>query len=323
MRLIVHCTFTVLALLLADVNVAQVYPNRPIRLVVPFPAGGGLDVIGRAVAGQVESQIGHPIVVDNRAGANGIVGSEIVARARADGYTILSNGAALVVGQIIYRKLPYDIDRDFTPITSLGRGTGYLLLVSASSPVRSIKELIALAKNKEGRVSYGSAGVGNPNHLAAALFSVRAGIDPTHVPYKGMAPAVNALMVGEVQFICSPASVGLPQIKAGRLRALGFTGASRWPVLPDVPTIAEAGVAGYSFSGGFVGWWAPAKTPAAIIATLQNEVYKALQIPKVRDFIEMGGYSPGGESSDEFGKFIGAELEKFREAVKAAKIEMQ
>ncbi len=323
MRHIVRCTFAALALLVADVSLAQVFPSRPIRLVVPFPAGGGLDVIGRAVATQVESQTGHPIVVDNRGGANGIIGSEIVARARADGYTIMNNGAALVVGQVVYRKLPYDIERDFTPITSLGRGTGYLLLVNASSPVRSIRDLIALAKNKEGQISYGSAGVGNPNHLAAALFNVRAGIDPTHVPHKGMAPAITALLAGDVQFMCSPASVALPQVKAGRLRALGFTGASRWPVLPDVPTIAEAGVAGYSFGGGFVAWWAPAKTPTAIIATLQKEVYKALQIPKVRDFIETGGYNPGGESSDEFGKFVRAELEKYREAVKAAKMEMQ
>lgn len=323
MRDIVRYAFAALALLSADVNPAQAYPDRPIRLVVPFPPGGGLDVMGRAVAAQVEQQTGRTIVVDNRAGANGIIGSEIVARARADGYTVMNNGAALVVGQIIYRKLPYDIERDFTPITSIGRGIGYLLLVNASSPVRTVKDLIALAKSKEGPISYGSAGVGNPNHLALALFSVRAGIDPTHVPHKGMAPSINALLTGDVQFTSSPASVALPQVKAGRLRALGFTGTSRWPVLPDVPTIAEAGVAGYSFGGGFVAWWAPAKTPAAIIGTLQKEVHKALQIPKVRDFIETGGYNPGGETSGEFEKFIRAEMDRYREAVTAAKIEMQ
>lgn len=323
MRHMAWCMFTSLAFLLSDANLAQEYPNRPIRLVVPFPPGGGLDVIARAVATQVEAQIGQTVVIDNRGGANGIIGSEIVARASADGYTIMNNGAALLVGQIIYRKLPYDIERDFAPITSIGRGTGYLLLVNGSSPVHSIKDLIALAQNGERPMSYGSAGVGNPNHLAQALFVLRAGIDATHIPYRGTAPSINALMTNDVQFICAPVSAALPQVKAGRLRALAFTGASRSAVLPNVPTVTEAGVTGYNFGGGFVGWHAPAGTSAGIIARLQNEVHKALQVPKVRDAVETGGYNPGGESPVEFEKFVRAEMKTFREAVKAAKLEMQ
>lgn len=321
MRQIIRIVFAVLALLLADAGIAQVYPNRPVRLVVPFPPGGGLDVIGRVVAAQVELQLGQNIVVDNRGGANGIIGSELVARAPADGYTLMNNGAAALIAQILNRKLPYDIEKDFTPITSIGRGTGYLMLVNASSPVRTVKDLIALAKNKGSRISYGSAGVGNPNHLAMAMFSVQAGIDVIHVPYKGTAPSITALMTGEVQFVSTPASAGLPQVRSGRLRALAFTGTSRAAALPDVPTVAEAGLADYAFGGGFVGWHAPAGTPAAIVRRLQQEVYKALQVPKVRDSVETGGYNPGGESPDEFGKFIRAQFDKYRQAVKAAGIQ--
>lgn len=321
MRQVVRIVFAVLALLLADAGIAQVYPSRPIRLVVPFPPGGGLDVIGRVVASQVELQLGQNIVVDNRGGANGIIGSELVARAPADGYTLMNNGAAALLAQILNRKLPYDIEKDFTPITSIGHGTGYLMLVNASSPVRTVKDLIALAKNKGSRISYGSAGVGNPNHLAMAMFSVHAGIDVIHVPYKGTAPSITALMTGEVQFVSTPASAGLPQVRSGRLRALAFTGTSRAAALPDVPTVAEAGLADYAFGGGFVGWHAPAGTPAAIVSRLQQEVYKALQVPKVRASVETGGYNPGGESPDEFGKFIRAQFDKYRQAAKAAGIQ--
>ena len=321
MRQIIRIVFAVLALLLAGAGIGQVYPNRPIRLVVPFPPGGGLDVIGRVVAAQVELQLGQNIVVDNRGGANGIIGSELVARASADGYTLMNNGAAALIAQILNRKLPFDIERDFTPITSIGHGTGYLMLVNASSPVRTVKDLIALAKNKGSQISYGSAGVGNPNHLAMAMFSVHAGIDVVHVPYKGTAPSLTALMTGEVQFVSTPASAGLPQVRSGRLRALAFTGTSRAAALPDVPTVAEAGLADYAFGGGFVGWHAPAGTPRATVSRLQQEVYKALQVPKVRDSVETGGYNPGGESPDEFGKFIRAQFDKYRQAVKAAGIQ--
>ena len=323
MRQIIRIVFAVPALLLADAGIAQVYPNRPIRLVVPFPPGGGLDVIGRVVAAQVELQLGQNIVVDNRGGANGIIGSELVARAPADGYTLMNNGAAALIAQILNRKLPFDIEKDFAPITSIGHGTGYLMLVNASSPVRTVKELIALAKNKGSQISYGSAGVGNPNHLAMAMFSVHAGIDVIHVPYKGTAPSLTALMTGEVQFVSTPASAGLPQVRSGRLRALAFTGTSRAAALPDVPTVAEAGLADYAFGGGFVGWHAPAGTPAAIVSRLQQEVHKALQVPKVRNAVETGGYNPSGESPEEFGKFIHAKLDEFRQAVKAAKIQTE
>ncbi len=299
---------------------AQDYPRRPIRLVVPFPPGGALDVVGRVVATQVESQLGQPIVVDNRGGANGAIGSELVARAVPDGYTLMNNGAALLVGQLINLKLPYDIEKDFAPITSLGRGTGYLFLVNGGSSVNSVKDLIALAQKSERPISYGSAGVGNPNHLSSALFVARAGIDATHVPYRGTGPSITALMANEVQFISSPASAVLTQVKTGRLRVIAFTGVARSPSFPNVPTVAEAGVAGYKFGGGFVCWHAPAGTPAAIVRRLQGEVHKALQAPKVREAVELGGYQPGGESPEEFAKFLRAEWAVLHEAVKAAKL---
>ncbi len=314
---IAWCT-TVIAI---DSARAQPYPARPIRLVVPFPPGGGLDVVGRVVATQVEQQLGQPIVVDNRGGANGVIGSELVARAVADGYTLMNNGGALLVGQLVNKNLPYNIERDFAPITSLGRGTGYLLLVNGAGAINSVKDLIALAKSTA--MSYGSAGVGNPNHLAAALLTARAGFSATNVPYRGTAPSMTALMANEVQFAFSPPQAVMQQVKAGRLRALAFSAATRFPLMPQLPTLAEAGVKDYRFDGGMVCWHAPAGTPAAIVNRLQGEVAKAVQVAKVREAIEAGGYHPGGETPGEFAKFIKSELITLREAVAAAKLTPQ
>lgn len=302
---------------------AQDYPRRPIRLVVPFPPGGGLDVIGRVVATQVEAQLGQPIVVDNRGGANGVIGSELVARAVADGYTLMNNGAALLVGQLLTRKLPYDIEKDFAPITSLGRGTGYLLVVNNASTVQTLRDLIALAKSGERPLAYGSAGSGNPNHLASALLMARAGVNAIHIPYRGTAPSINAVMANEVHFIFSPPSAVLQQVKVGRLRVLAFSGTSRLATMTHVPTVAEAGVGDYKFGGGFVCWHAPAGTPAGIIRRLQTEVHKALQVTRVRDAVELGGYNPGGEPADEFAKFVRAEMIVLQEAVRAARLDAQ
>lgn len=298
----------------------QGYPNRPIRLVVTFSAGGTPDAIARTVAKQLESQLGQSIVVDNRDGANGIIGTEIVARAAPDGHTLLHVTASFVINARIRRKLPYDIYRDFAPVTNLCLGDGYLLLINPAVPARTLKEFIVLAKNKDNPLAYGSPGVGNTLHLAAELFNVRAGTNLMHVPYKGVAPSLNALLGGEVQAMFVPPTVVVQHIKVGKLRALGFTGASRWPVLPDVPTIAEAGVPGFRITGAWHGWFAPANTPQAIIAKLQTEVHKALQVPKIREFLVNGGYEPDGRSPEEFGKFVRAEAERYAEAVRAAKI---
>ena len=219
---------------------AQPYPTRPIRLIVPFAAGGTADVIARGVGNEVGAQFGQPFVLDNRGGANGIIGTDIVAKAPPDGQTLLHVTASFVINPSTYTKLPYDIFRDFEPVTNVVLGTGYLLVLHPAVPANSVKDLIALAR--EGKVSYSSPGVGNTLHLAAELFGVRAGVKLLHVPYKGVAPAMNAVLAGEVQATFIPATIAQALVKAGRAKAIAFTGAARFPGLSQLPTMAEAGV---------------------------------------------------------------------------------
>jgi tripartite-type tricarboxylate transporter receptor subunit TctC len=310
-----------LALVAANA-IGQTYPNRPVRIVVPFPAGGTSDVIARSVTNELERQLGQSFVIDNRGGANSIIGSEIVARAAPDGYTLLHVTAAFAINPSVYRKLPYRVE-DFLPITNLALGEGYLLLVHPSVPAQSVAELIALAKNTDGRLTYGSPGVGNTLHLAVEFFNMKSGAVMMHVPYKGVAPAFSALLAGEVQVMLIPPIISLQQVKTGKVRALGFTGKSRWPVLPDVPTVAEAGIPGFYIIGGWHGWFAPAKTSPAIAAKIQSEIHRALQVPKVREFLADGGYETDGRSPDEFRKLVEEEVQRYAEIVRATKIEPQ
>ncbi|HEY9445781.1 MAG TPA: tripartite tricarboxylate transporter substrate binding protein [Burkholderiales bacterium] len=296
------------------------YPNRPIRLVVPFPPGGNVDAYARGLARQVEGQLGQPIVVDNRGGANGIVGNETVARAAPDGYTILSTSFAFAVNPAIYKKMPYDTAQDFAPITNFALGPGYLMTVHPSVPAHSVKELIALGKASPLR--YSSAGIGNGTHLAAALFALKTSVPLQHIPYKGGGPALTAALGGEVQLTFPAVAVGLPQIKGGKLRAIGFTGASRLAVLPDVPTIGET-VPGFLFDSGWHAWFAPAHTPPAIVNRLHAEVAKAIETPKLKEFFAAGGYEPRGDSPAAFRKIFLDDLKKYAEIVKAAQIEPQ
>ena len=300
----------------------QAFPSRPVRLVVPFPAGGTADVIARAVTHELERQFGQPFILDNRGGANSIIGSEIVAKAAPDGYTLLHVTAAFAINPSVYRKLPYQVD-DFLPITNLALGEGYLLLVHPSVPVQSVAELIALAKNKDRQLTYGSPGIGNTLHLAVEFFNLKAGIALTHVPYKGVAPAFTALMAGEVQVMFIPPVISLQQVKVGKVRALGFSGKTRWAVLPAVPTVAEAAIPGFYIVGGWHGWFAPAKTPSLIADRIHSGVYKALQIPKVREFMAEGGYATDGRSPAEFYKLVQEEVRRYAEITRATKIEPQ
>jgi len=293
-------------------------PTRPIRLVVPFPAGGTADVIARGIANEVGVQLGEAFVIDNRGGANGIIGTDIVAKAAADGHTLLYNTASFVINPSIYTKLPYDIFRDFEPVTSVVLGTGYLVMLHPSVPASSVKELIALARN--GKVSYSSPGVGNTLHLATELFATRAGVKMLHVPYKGVAPALNALLAGEVQIIVIPPTIAVPQIKAGRARAIAFTGTARFPGTPQVPTMTEAGVANLELTGAWHGWFAPARTSPAIVTRLQQEVVKALQQAKVHEMIVSGGYEPDGRSPAAFKTFLRSEFERYAEMVRVANV---
>jgi tripartite-type tricarboxylate transporter receptor subunit TctC len=309
------------SLLLASLAQAQTYPTRPIRLVAPFPAGGTADVLARSVGNEVGARLGQQFVLDNRGGANGIIGTDIVAKAAPDGYTVLHVTGSFVINPSIYRELPYDIFRDFAPVTNVVLGTGYLLLVNPSVPASSVRELIAFAK--KGQVTYSSPGVGNTLHLAAELFNVRAGVSLLHVPYKGVAPAMNAVVSGEAQVTFMPPTVAVALVKAGKLKAIAFTGASRWSAMPELPTMTEAGVKNMELAGSWHGWFAPARTPPAIVSLLQKEVARAVREPKVREFIVSGGYEPDGSTPEAFRKFVRLEYERYAEMVRIAKVPKQ
>ena len=309
------------ALTLFDTAAAQTYPTRPIRVVVPFPPGGNVDVFSRVLYRYVEKELGQPIVIDNRGGANSILGSDLEAKANPDGYTLLNTSFGFAVNPAIVKKLPFDVIRDFEPVTNVALGTGYLMVVNTNVPAKNVKELIALAKTKP--IRYSTAGIGNGQHLAGALFAERAGVEMLHVPYKGGGPAVTAVLGGEVEVHFPAGSVGVPHVKAGRLRAIGFTGAKRLSTLPDVPTVAEAGLAGYVSDAGWHAVFAPAKTPPAILTRVQSAIAKSLEVPAVRDHFLNGGYEPQGKPPAEWGKLFREDLKRYAEICRIAKIEPQ
>ncbi len=299
----------------------QGYPSRPIRLVVPFPAGGNVDVFSRVLFRQVEAELGQTFVIDNRGGANGLIGADVVAKATPDGYTLLNTSFGFAVNPAILKKMPFDIEKDFVPVTNVALGLGYLMVVNPKVPANNVKELIALAKKQP--VRYSTAGVGNGQHLAGALFNVEAGIDMLHVPYKGGGPAVNAVLGGEVEVHFPAGSVGVPHVKAGRLRALGFTGARRLASLPDVPTVAEAGLPNYVADAGWHGVFAPAKTPMAVVNKLQQAIHRALQDPKVNRHFVDNGYEPQGDPPDVWARKFHADIKRYADIVRLGKIERQ
>lgn len=307
----------------AGAAVAQSYPMRPIRLVVPFPPGGAIDTYARAVAKQVESQLGQPIVIDNRSGANGIVAGDIVAKSAPDGYTLLNHAVSFVINPAMYKAMPYDTEKDLLPITNFVKGAGYYLTAHPSLPATSIKELIALAKKKDDSVRFSSPGIGNGQHLVAELMAQRAGIRLLHVTYKGSNPSLQAVLSGEVNLSFQTPTSVIGHIKAGKLRALGFTGANRLPVLPEVPTIAEAGIPGFLYEVAWHGWFAPAKTPAAIVNRLHAEVRQAVFQPKLKEFFQTGGYDPQADPPAVFAKIVREDIKRYAEIVRIARIEPQ
>ena len=321
-----RCIVSLLALFTlagASLSWAQNYPSRPVRVVIPFPPGGNVDVFGRVLWPQVEKELGQTVVIDNRGGANGILGSQIVANATPDGYTLLNVSFSFAVNPAIRKQMPFDVVKDFAPVTDVALGTGYLLLANTKLPARTVKELIALAKQQPGKIRYSSAGVANGQHLAGELFAARAGIDLLHVPYKGGGPAVIAVIGDEVQLHFPAPAVGIPHVKAGRLQALGFTGNKRLASLPDVPTIAEAALPGFVADAGWHGVFAPAKTPPAVVKKVQEAISRALQTPRVRDHFLNNGYEPQGHSPAEWGKLFRADLKRYAEIARIAKIEPQ
>ena len=306
----------------AGVVCGQTYPTRPVRVLIPFPPGGNVDVFGRVLWPQVEKELGQTVVIDNRGGANGILGADIVANATPDGYTMLHTSFAFAVNPFIVRKMPFDVVKDFAPVTDVALGTGYLMVGHIQFPAKSVKELIALARQQPGKVRYSTAGIGNGQHLAGALFAEKAGIDMLHVPYKGGGPAMTAALGGETQLHFPAPAVGIPHVKGGRVRGLGFTGGKRLVSLPDVPTIGET-VPGYVADAGWHGVFAPAKTPAAAVIRVQKAISKALNVPHVRDHFVNAGYEPQGSTPAEWGKRFRADLKRYAEITRIAKIEPQ
>jgi tripartite-type tricarboxylate transporter receptor subunit TctC len=303
------------ALLGVNAAVAQSYAVKPVRMVVPFPAGGGIDSVARLLAPKLSESLGQPVVVDNRVGASGTVGTEAVAKAAPDGYTLLATFASHAQNASLYSKLGYDTVKDFAPITLIATVPN-ILVVNPSLPVKTVKELIALAKKHPGEILYASIGNGTPSHLSAELFNSMAGVKMTHVPYKGAAPSIIALISGETQLTFTTVLVAMPHVKSGRLRALGVASLKRAAVMPDVPTIDEAGVRGYE-SNAWYGLLAPAKTPQNIIDQLHRDAVKVLQLPDVRDNLKGQGADPVGDTPKEFAAIINDEIEKWRKVVQA------
>lgn len=296
---------------------AQPYPAKPVKIVVPFPPGGPTDVVGRLVATKLSDAFNQQFVVENRAGAGGTVGSEAVAQSPADGYTLLyGSTSTLAMAPSLYKKLGYDPRKSFAPISLVSSGP-LLVAVGAPVPAQTLAQLIALAKEKPGSLNYGSAGNATPPHLAAEMFKSLSGTQLTHVPYKGGGPALQAVVAGEVQVIFEGIVTLAPQIRAGRLRALAITGVARDATLPDVPTVAEAGLPDFqvNFWSGLV---APAGTPPELVASLNGALRRALATADARDTLTKFGLLPAGNSPAEFARFIETEIARWDKVVQSA-----
>jgi len=284
------------------------YPAKPIRVVVPYAAGGPMDFIGRMLGRKMVPALGQNMVVDNRPGAGGALGTDLVAKAPPDGYTILLTSSSHASLPVITKSLPYDAVKDFTPISLVVNSVGFLLVAHSGVPARSVQEFVASAKAQPGKYNYGSGGVGNVMHFAAEIFNVMAGTKITHVPYKGVGQAVTDLVSGRIEVCFGPGTVLVPHVKSGKLKALGITASHRWSELPDVPTIDEAGVKGYVFVP-FYGLWFPAGTPDRYVARVQSEVAKAMEDTEIKRAFADQGFVPVASTSAEFTKIILGEIE--------------
>ena len=303
--------------LAASAQAPSAYPSRPVKLVIPFPPGGPLDIVGRAIAQKLSEAWGQSVVVDNRPGAGGNIGADVVAKSAPDGYTILMGALSThAVNPSLYAKMPYDAIADFAPIT-LVAVTPNVLVVNAALPVNSAKEFIAYAKANSGKLAFGSGSNGSAGHLAGELFKVDTGTDITHIPYKGGAPATQALLAGDTQFMFDNLANAMPQVKAGKLKALAVTTAERSKLAPDLPTMAEAGLPGFNISTWF-GLFAPAGTPKEIIAKWNAEVAKILNSQEMRDKLIAQGAEPSPTTPEQFAAFVKSEIPKYAKIIKAS-----
>jgi tripartite-type tricarboxylate transporter receptor subunit TctC len=321
---VVHIvSFGLLMMAVGDPVIAQpAYPSRPIRLIVPFPPGGSIDPVARLIGPKLAESLGQPVVVDNRPGANGAIGTEILAKSPPDGYTIILLGASThVTNALLMRNLPYDSFKDFAPVATIQR-SDYVLVVHPSLPANTLKELVALAKSRPGQISYASSGNGNLNHLAAELFNMMTGIKTHHVPYKGGGQALTDLMSGQVQMHFSVLISAIPQIKSGRLKAIAIGGETRFAALPQVPTFTEAGLPGFSLRP-WQGVLAPARTPRPIIDRLSSEIGRIVALPDIRERLVSLGMQPLISTPEQFTALMADDLAKSSAVVKTANIRLE
>jgi len=296
------------------------FPSKPVRFLVGFAPGGGTDIMARTVAGRLAEALNQQVIVENRPGANANLAAELAAKAAPDGYTVLFISVSHAVSKSLYRNLKYDLERDFVPLAAIG-SVPQALVVNPALPVKSVKELIALAKKRPGEITYGSSGAGSPEHLAGEMFALMAGVKLLHVPFKGGAPSATAIVGGEVAIGFNTMPVALPHIQSGRMRVLATTEDHRASVLPEVPTIAEAGVPGYAVATWY-GAMLPTGTPREIVLRLNAEINKVLQLPDVRErLLSLGAVTLGG-TPESFGKLIATDVAKFARVVKAANMQV-
>jgi tripartite-type tricarboxylate transporter receptor subunit TctC len=308
--------------LAAGVARADDYPSRPIRLIVPYAAGGGADSVARIVARRVSETIGQAIVIENRGGAGSIIGTDLVNKSDPDGYTLLlGQSGPISINPAIYKKLPYDPVKDFAPVT-MTTAYPYIMIVNPALGVKTLQEFVALAKSKPGELNYGSTGVGAANHLVTELFDFKAGIKMTHIPYRGTALAVTDLLAGQVQMVFADPITALPHINAGTLLALAVTSKERSPVAPNVPTVSESGYPGFD-AIAWHGILAPANTPPAIIGKLNAEIVAALKDPETAALLEKQAMQTVGSSPQAFADFIKQDIAVWKEVAEQAKVELQ
>jgi tripartite-type tricarboxylate transporter receptor subunit TctC len=304
--------------MLPTVAAAQSYPTKPVRLIAPSSPGSGVDIVARFYAQKLGAQIKQQVVVENRAGAGANIGAEIAAKAPPDGYTLFMGTPSHTINPSLYRRLNYDIIRDFVPISQVSSGQ-YVVVVHPALPVKTLPQLIALAKAQPGQLNYGSAGSGNATHLAAELFRATAGVNIVHVPYKGSGPALIDLVGGQMQFMFSNLTAALPHMKSAKLRALAVTGEKRTPIVPELPTVAEAALPGYAVTSWY-GLLAPVGTPQDIVARLNTETINAMRAPDMKERLAAEGADPMAGSSTAFAALLKTEIAKWTKVVKQAGI---
>ena len=316
MKIMKIVSILLFALAAAPALAQDAYPTKPVKIIVAYPAGGANDIVARAIGQELAQELGQPMVIENKSGAAGVIGADAAAKSAPDGYTLFMAAGAHTLAPSLHKSLPYDIVRDFQPISLAALGT-YLLVVHPSVPAKSVKELIELAKANPGKLNFASSGAGAPPHLAGVMFQKLAGVELNHIPYRGDTPAITDLMAGQVQLAFLSIQPLIPQVKAGTLRALAITSGKRSAAVPELPTVAESGLPGYDIGT----WWgllAPAKTPRPIVDRLAAAMRKATAVPSVKERFAAGGNTAQSSLPDEFAAMIKSEVERYRELASAA-----